>query len=215
MGHRHPRRGEGRRGRVQGAREVRSGPEWPAGEEEETVDPEVQFRAAARGGPTRRPVPAFSIMCARPSPRPTRWMRRWRPGEGRGCKNKCGLGQPPGRIVIANVLPAVFHRGERSSRKPHSLECHAFDAHLRLAPQGYDSALPSSLEGGFSEEADKAWAPAHWTCAEFPPVIHSRENHRPTLNPCRNRFRTSHAFDLQALCGSGKINATAKCGCTV
>jgi len=46
-GDRHPRRGEGRRGRVQGAREGRGGPEWPAGEE--TVDPEVQFRAAARG----------------------------------------------------------------------------------------------------------------------------------------------------------------------
>src|SRR5467141_716848 len=46
-GDRHPRRGGGRRGRVQGAREGRGGPEWPAGEE--TVDPEVQFRAAARG----------------------------------------------------------------------------------------------------------------------------------------------------------------------
>ncbi len=32
-GDRHPRRGEGRRGRVQGAREGRGGPEWPAGEE--------------------------------------------------------------------------------------------------------------------------------------------------------------------------------------
>src|SRR6267154_5960885 len=49
-GDRHPRRGEGRRGRVQGAREGRGGPEWPAGEE--TVDPEVQFRAAARGACT-------------------------------------------------------------------------------------------------------------------------------------------------------------------
>ena len=36
-GDRHPRRGEGRRGRVQGAREGRGGPEWPAGEE--TVGP--------------------------------------------------------------------------------------------------------------------------------------------------------------------------------
>ena len=33
QGDRHPRRGEGRRGRVQGAREGRGGPEWPAGEE--------------------------------------------------------------------------------------------------------------------------------------------------------------------------------------
>ena len=32
-GDRHPRRGEGRRARVQGAREGRGGPEWPAGEE--------------------------------------------------------------------------------------------------------------------------------------------------------------------------------------
>jgi len=45
-GDRHPRRGEGRRGRVQGAREGRGGSEWPAGEE--TVDPEVQFDPAER-----------------------------------------------------------------------------------------------------------------------------------------------------------------------
>ena len=32
-GDRHPRRGEGRRGRVQGAREGRGGPEWCAGED--------------------------------------------------------------------------------------------------------------------------------------------------------------------------------------
>ncbi len=37
-GDRHPRRGAGRRARVQGAREGRGGPEWPA--EEETVDHE-------------------------------------------------------------------------------------------------------------------------------------------------------------------------------
>src|SRR5258707_3725232 len=37
-GDRHPRGGEGRRGRVQGACEGRGGQEWPAGEE--TVDPE-------------------------------------------------------------------------------------------------------------------------------------------------------------------------------
>src|SRR6266545_3103222 len=36
-GDRHPRRGEGRRERVQGAREGRGRPEWPP--EEETVDP--------------------------------------------------------------------------------------------------------------------------------------------------------------------------------
>jgi excinuclease UvrABC ATPase subunit len=44
------------------------------------ADPEtiimIRIWRAARGGPTRPPIPAFSTMCARPSPRPTRWMRR-------------------------------------------------------------------------------------------------------------------------------------------
>src|SRR5688572_30090336 len=53
-GDRHPRRGEGRRGRVQGAREGRSGPEWPAGEE--TVDPETGPSSRIIEPATSRPM---------------------------------------------------------------------------------------------------------------------------------------------------------------
>ncbi len=61
-GDRHLRRGEGRFGRVQGARAARSGPESPA--VEETVDPEVQFRAtASRGGESKRSKTRRSDQC--------------------------------------------------------------------------------------------------------------------------------------------------------
>jgi len=33
----------------------------------------------------------------------------------------------------------------------------------------FNSSRKKNLEGR------KAWAPAHWTCADFPPVTHSRE----------------------------------------
>src|ERR1022692_808792 len=52
-GDRHPRRGKGRRGRVQGPREGRGGPECPAGEK--TVDPE--YMALPPGSPSSSTSP--------------------------------------------------------------------------------------------------------------------------------------------------------------
>jgi hypothetical protein len=67
----------------------------------------------------------------------------------RSFKNKCGSGQPPKPHCYRGRSACRLSRWRKIIAQLHSEECHAFDAHLRLALQGYDSALLSSLEEGF------------------------------------------------------------------
>ena len=110
--------------------------------------------------------------------------------------NKCGLGQPPKPHCYRGCSDCRLSPRRKIIAQLHSEKCHAFDAHLRLALQGYGfSAFHPPWKEDFLG-GRKARAPAHWTCAEFPPVIHSRKP-PATLNLYRNRFRTSHAFDCK------------------
>src|SRR2546429_3095607 len=65
-GDRHPRRGDGRRGRVHGARAGRGGREWSAGEE--TVDVACRRRQKKYESPQTTPVAAAQPHAAGPSP---------------------------------------------------------------------------------------------------------------------------------------------------
>jgi hypothetical protein len=55
----------------------------------------------------------------------------------------------PSRIVVVDVLNCRLSPRRKIIAQLHSEECFAFDAPLRLALQGYDSAFPSLLEEGF------------------------------------------------------------------
>jgi hypothetical protein len=67
-----------------------------------------------------------------------------------GCsKTNAARASHPSRIVIADVLTAVFRRGRKIIVQIALRKAPCRDAHLRLALQGYDSALSSSVEGGF------------------------------------------------------------------
>jgi|GEM_PF-5617243 len=107
----------------------------------------------------------------------------------------------PSRIVVANVLTAVFRRGERTSRN-----CTRKSALHRCSPEACASGLgfgASILLGRrISEEAAK---PGHQRTGHAPsfPRRFTLEKSPATLNPGRNRFRTSHAFDCKH-CAAGE-----------
>jgi len=78
------------------------------------------------------------------------------------------------------------------------------DAPLRLALQGHDSALSSSLEGGFLRRPQSPGTGTLDMRRISPGDSLSRKS-PATLNPCRNRFRTSHAFDCKHFAAAEKL----------
>jgi|SRR5580658_3116987 hypothetical protein len=67
----------------------------------------------------------------------------------RDLKNKCGSGQPPKPHCYRGRSACRLSPWRKIIAQPALRRVlHAFDAHLRLALQGYDSALPSFLEEG-------------------------------------------------------------------
>jgi len=114
----------------------------------------------------------------------------------------------PGPATRAALLSRTFCLPSFAVAKDHRAsallkECHAFDAHLRLAPQGYDSALLSSLEGGFLRRPSSPGAGA-LDMHRIPPVIHSRENHRQHWILVGTDSE-HHAFDCEHFAAAGKL----------
>src|SRR5208282_4686217 len=64
-------------------------------------------------------------------------------------KNKCGPGQPPGPHCYRGRSDCRLSLGRKIIAQMALRKVPCRDAHLRLARQGYDSTLSSSLEGGF------------------------------------------------------------------
>jgi hypothetical protein len=64
-------------------------------------------------------------------------------------KNKCGLGQPPKPHCYRERSDCRLSPGAKDHRATALRKVLCIDAHLKLALQGSDSALSSSLEGGF------------------------------------------------------------------
>ena len=110
-------------------------------------------------------------------------------------KNKCGLGQPPGPHCYRGRSDCRLSPGRKIIAQLHSEKCYAVDAHLKLALQGYDSVFPSSLEEGFLRRPQSPGTGALDMRRISPGDSLSRSP--ATLNPCRNRFRTSRAFDCK------------------
>ena len=96
----------------------------------------------------------------------------------------------PSRIVVANILPAVFRHERRTSRpapvRAHNPTMSARGSHLGF----FGSALPSCLGRKDFFGGRNAWAPVHGKRTGFPPVIHPREP-PATLNRDRQSFRMS------------------------
>jgi hypothetical protein len=118
-------------------------------------------------------------------------------------KSKCGPGQPPephccrGRSV-SHLPPVAEDHRATALRRVLCNRCSP-ELALQVVIQRFHPSRKKDFEGG-----REARAPVHWTCTEFPPVTHSRKS-PATLNPCRNRFRTSHAFRFKHLAAGCKL----------
>jgi hypothetical protein len=64
-------------------------------------------------------------------------------------KTNAARASHPSRIVIAEVLIVIFHHGRKIVVQTALRKVPRIDAHLRLALQDQDRALPSLLEEGF------------------------------------------------------------------
>ena len=118
-------------------------------------------------------------------------------------KTNAAWASHPSRIVVADVLTAVFRRGERSSRN-----CTRKSAMHRCSPEACASGLRFSasilLEEGFLRRPQSPGTGTLDMRRISPGDSLSRKS-PATLNPCRNRFRTSHAFDCKHFAAAEKL----------
>jgi hypothetical protein len=117
-------------------------------------------------------------------------------------KTNAAWASHPSRIVIADVLPAVFRRGERIAQL-HSEKCGASTLTAKLSLHGYSSALSSSLEGGFLRRPRSPGADALDMRRISPGDSLSKIT--GDAEPLSNSFRTSHAFDWKHFAGVKRL----------
>jgi len=109
----------------------------------------------------------------------------------------------PSRIVIADILTAVFRQGERSSRN-----CTPKSAMQRCSPEACASGLRFSasilLGRRISEEAAK---PGHRHTGHAPnsPDDSLSRSHRQTLNPLSEQIQNISRFDCKHFAAAGRL----------
>ena len=93
---------------------------------------------------------------------------------------------------------AKNHRAPALRRAP------CLDAHLKLAPQSYDSTFPPFSKEGFLR---RPLSPGTGTLDmhRFSPDDSLSRKSPATLNPCQSCFRTSHAFDCKHFAAAEKL----------
>jgi len=118
-------------------------------------------------------------------------------------KTNAARASHPSRIVIVDILAAVFRQGEKSSRN-----CTGKSAMHRCSPEACASGLRFSasilLEEGFLRRPQSPGTGTLDMRRISPGDSLSRKS-PATLNPCRNRFRTSHAFDCKHFAARRKL----------